>query len=110
MSTASFLNWIVEGFALTSLVWLGLRLTRVNAATRYVIWWTTLAAVVALPAAARWMPGLSLASQPGSAGARLTAVPSWSRQFAISVPALPEWLGTSLMIAWLVVVAVMGVR
>jgi bla regulator protein blaR1 len=110
VSTASFLNWIVEGLALTSLVWLGLRVTRVTAATRYVIWWTTLVAVVALPVAARWMSGLSLASESGRAGARLSAAPSWSRQFAIAVPTSPEWLATSLMIAWLVVVAVMGVR
>jgi beta-lactamase regulating signal transducer with metallopeptidase domain len=45
----SLLNGLLDGFILSALVWLLLKLIpRPNAATRYVVWWITLLVVVAL--------------------------------------------------------------
>ena len=56
MSTVTFivdsvLNTLWQSAIVVSAVWAGLRFsqTRVNAATRYVVWWITLAAVFTLP-------------------------------------------------------------
>jgi beta-lactamase regulating signal transducer with metallopeptidase domain/DUF4097 and DUF4098 domain-containing protein YvlB len=51
---ATLLNGLWQGAVLTALVWAMLKIIpRTNAATRYLIWWVTLAAVVILPLRAR---------------------------------------------------------
>jgi beta-lactamase regulating signal transducer with metallopeptidase domain len=50
-----FLNGLWQGALLAAAIWLLLRLTpRLNAATRYVVWWATLLAVLGLPLRALW--------------------------------------------------------
>src|SRR5271168_495625 len=47
------LNGLIPSLLLTATVWLAMRLLprrTLNAATRYLLWWTTLAATILLPA------------------------------------------------------------
>jgi len=63
----SVANGIIEGLALSVLLWLILRLTpRVAAATRYALCGLALAFVAALPVAQGWLPRLSAATASGS--------------------------------------------
>ena len=112
MNVPDFLNWMVQGIVLVALVWGGLRLVRaINAATRYVIWWTTLIGVVALPAASRILT-LSLAFQaaPSQQSSGLVAILSSRSRLPIDLPAMPAGLVTGLMVAWFVIVAVSAAR
>ncbi len=73
----SVANGIVEGLALSALLWLLLRLTpRAAAATRYALCGLALAFVAALPVAQGWLPRLgataSAAGGSGHSGAILT--------------------------------------
>ena len=64
----TFLNGLWQGALIAAAVWLVLGLTpRLNAATRYVIWWATLLVVSLLPLRTLWtgFPG----ETAGSAGA-----------------------------------------
>ena len=112
MNVPGFLNWMVQGIVLVALVWGGLRLVRaINAATRYVIWWTTLIGVVALPAASRILT-LSLAFQaaPPQQSSGPVAILSSRFRLPIDLPAMPAGLVTGLMVAWFVIVAVSATR
>ena len=91
-------TWLWQGCLLTAVVACLLRGTAVNAATRYLVWWGTLAAVLTLPL-------LSLGPQITGTGGlvsetsvALVAQPSTlapqtpvSRS-AIELPSLPLWL------------------
>jgi uncharacterized protein (TIGR03435 family) len=50
---AAVLNSLWQAAIVAGLVWLALRFLRVNAATRYAIWWAVLTVTLALPAAPR---------------------------------------------------------
>ena len=80
MNTAAALaNGALEGALLTAIVWLALRAVprrALNAATRYALWWATLAVVLTLPAL--HMP-----------------LPRWSRGTSVSADAAP-WLAPSV--------------
>jgi uncharacterized protein (TIGR03435 family) len=62
VTTGAILNTMLQAAALTILIWLAVTLfrTRINAATRYVIWWIALAAVISLP----WIPTLPHRTEP----------------------------------------------
>jgi beta-lactamase regulating signal transducer with metallopeptidase domain len=96
--TLWLLTWLWQGLALAFGVSAALRLfPRVNASTRHVIWWCTLAALV-------WL-GCSVPSDPGalaatSIGGAAQQVPAASALFEI--PSLPQWLMLSLATVWAV--------
>jgi bla regulator protein blaR1 len=60
-------NSLWQSLSVAALVWLALRLIpRINAATRYAIWWATLGVVLILPFAPRLTAMLEPYSQPGA--------------------------------------------
>jgi len=62
------LNSLWQAALIAALVWIALRLLpRVNAATRYLIWWTALAVVLVLPFAPAMVASLRLDAQRASA-------------------------------------------
>jgi beta-lactamase regulating signal transducer with metallopeptidase domain len=97
-----FAGWLWQGLALTLLTALVLHTSRaVNAATRYALWWLTLAAVFTHPLlsslAAYVAPGLvNFFSGNGVAEPTL---------FAFTVPHVPSWVIGFGTIAWLGVIA-----
>src|SRR5436305_5040538 len=62
----AFLNSLWQAMLLAALVWVVLRFSpRMNAATRFAIWWAALAVVVILPVAPRILaPALSTSNAP----------------------------------------------
>lgn len=92
--------WLWQGMALTMGVAVVLRSAhRLNAATRHLIWWGTLAAVLVLPLIP---PLISRAAAGG--GDVVTAVASGGTAGAgplVTLPAMPRWLVAALMGAWL---------
>jgi uncharacterized protein (TIGR03435 family) len=52
------LNSLWQTALAAALVWLALKFLRINAATRYIIWWATLAVVLVLPVAPRILQAL----------------------------------------------------
>jgi Ca-activated chloride channel family protein len=127
---AALLNGALVSVPLTAAVWVALRLTprgALNAATRYVVWWATLAVVVALPAmylpihSRHWVPS-QVVAVPGGVGAPQTATwqfaepsrvsigtpPSRRPLFPLEVPAgrWPKWIAAT----WLLVTLLMLVR
>lgn len=70
------LNSLWQSAALVFLIWAALKFAppRVNAATRYVIWWIALAAILALPGVPHWTPRAS-ATLPQSPPALSTTLP-----------------------------------
>ena len=103
MNTAAALaNGALEGALLTAIVWLALRAVprrALNAATRYALWWATLAVVLTLPALhmplPRWSRGTSVSADAApwlapSVGMGLQPAKSheesWGRRFRVSAP------------------------
>lgn len=83
---AALINGAILSVPLTALVWLALRLTTlrsVNAATRHLVWWGTLAVVVALPAVYIPLPHLR---QPHTSGV-VSRVPSTQVTTSVQLPA-----------------------
>ena len=92
--------WLWQGTAIAAGTALFLRLARrQSAATRYLVWWIALVAVVLLPVA--HLRQTSSASS-GSASAVLPA----SLDRALVLPAPPDWLVACLLGAWLGMVLV----
>ena len=78
------LNSLWQGLALALLVWLALRqLSRVNAATRHLIWWIALAAVLVLPVIPR-RTTITLPATP-------VAAPAPPRVAALPIPVAPPY-------------------
>ncbi len=88
---AAVLNSLWQAALVAGVVWLALRLPRrgvfhkINAATRYAIWWAVLAVTLALPAAPRAMAWWQARARPTlEAGPRVATPPS------IAAPAIGE--------------------
>jgi beta-lactamase regulating signal transducer with metallopeptidase domain len=85
-------NSLWEVAALAAIVWTALRFwPRTNAATRYAIWWATLAIALILPAAPRWLAtmrqhAVSMAVKPVANAAPAAAVPNRVELFVIPAP------------------------
>ena len=83
------LTWVGQGLVLTLLVWGGLRLApSVTASTRYVVWWATLLAVLALPLIGG--DGRAVVEPIGSGAG--WGVPEWVVALGIGI-----WLGTVVL-------------
>ena len=90
--------WLWQGLLLAAVVDLLLRaMPRLNAATRHVAWWATLAGIVVL--GVMNATGGSTAALPAAAApqADATAIPAWP---AVTLPHAPGWLVTSALWAW----------
>ncbi len=91
----SLINWLWQGVTLTALVAAGLAATRrLNAATRYRIWWGTLALAFLLPVLPMVTPQDVATLDPGP------VAPSGPSPLVIA-PA-PDWVSLSLVALWLV--------
>lgn len=71
----ALLNSLWQAALVAGVVWLALRFLRVNAATRYAIWWAVLAVTLALPAAPRAMTWWNARGQAAVEGVVRPAVP-----------------------------------
>ncbi len=101
MVASAVLNGICQGLILTVLVWLTLRaLPRTSAATRYGVWLLTLAFVVAVPVADRFLP---VVAESGPA-----ALPV-ERTAPITLPAQGNWT-LWILAAWAVVALLLMAR
>jgi beta-lactamase regulating signal transducer with metallopeptidase domain len=95
-----FLTWLWHGVALALVVAGGLRLCRrVSASARYVVWWAALAGVLALG----WTGAPATSAVPAAA-VRSAGAPAGG--FALTLPPVPAWLETSLVMVWIVVAAI----
>ena len=95
----SLINWLWQGVTLTALVAAGLAATRrLNAATRYRIWWGTLTLALLLPVLPMITPQEVASVDAGPSGP-LGASP------LVIAPA-PDWVSLSLLTLWLVWVAI----
>src|ERR1022692_2459595 len=74
----ALLNSLWQAALVAGVVWLALRFLRVNAATRYAIWWAVLAVTLALPAAPRVMTWWHAQGQAAVEGVVMPAVPRLS--------------------------------
>lgn len=108
-----FAGWLWQGVALTLLTALILHTSRaVNAATRYALWWLTLAAVFAHPVVSSLAPYLSSLTASSIDGPPLPE----RALFAFTVPHVPDWVlatGAGLWIAavlWNVIRLAVGLR
>ncbi len=107
------LSWLWQGCLLTLVVAGVLRVTtRASAATRFLAWWATLAAVLFLGVAS--IVGTLNVSAPRGTSPQLESVawpattpyPSYASTpttplFPVTLPALPSWLGLALATGWL---------
>ena len=93
------LTWVCQGSALALLVTFVFRVSHtINASTRYLLWWITLVAVLALP----WAGGLGgvehalplgiVASVPTSTPLTLPAAPAWAIVGAVAV-----WVAVTML-------------
>lgn len=98
---AALVNGAILGAPLTAAVWLVLRLTPrrvLNAATRYALWWATLAVVVVLPAVYLPRPSAPTGQAIAFGGrsfslspvAHVTVLPGLSSAVPAHPPTLPE--------------------
>ena len=91
-------TWLWQGLAVAVLTTLVVRaLSRLNAATRYVMWWAALVTILGIP--------LALTADTFRAGdARLALPGSINRlEAAVVLPAVPEWVGLMCAAAWMLV-------
>jgi beta-lactamase regulating signal transducer with metallopeptidase domain len=105
--------WLWQGGVLTIAVAVALRLaTRVSAATRHVVWWVTLAGVVALPAVSLVGTGPALGAPDRQsfveAGAPFSPPAADASVWAL--PAPPDWAIAIALGAWLGFVVLSAVR
>lgn len=92
------LNWLLQGCAVTAVVWIALTLcNRLSATTRYQVWWATLVLVLALPLASALLP----------APEQTTALASPN---AVVILSVSRWPLIALAIVWLVWVGVVFSR
>ena len=100
------LNWIADGVVLTALVWIGLRVTsRLNASTRYWIWWATSLAVIGLSAG----PWLSASSVHATASTAAHTIPSLL-SLSIPMPLPPPLLVKAVILVWWLAVGAAIIR
>jgi uncharacterized protein (TIGR03435 family) len=72
---SAVVNSLWQAVAVAALVWLALRFVpRINAATRYAIWWGTLGVVLILPVAPRLIPMMRPHPQPAAVTAVKTPI------------------------------------
>jgi len=89
--------WLWQGVALTMGVAVVLRVARqLNAATRHLIWWGTLAGVLVLP-----LIPLLLSRGAAGGGDAVAVVGTAGAAPLFTVPAAPRWLVAALLGAWL---------
>lgn len=82
----ALVTWLWQGMALALAATIVLRpCRRLNAATRHVIWWAVLVAILALP----WIPRFGTASAPAAAP---VSGPSSSVLTPIVLPSAPDWV------------------
>ncbi len=93
--TGWLLTWLWQGLALAILTAAAFRvLPRINAATRYAIWWAVFFSLI-------W---LGWASSPNTARAAAANLPAGAFEFTpalVEIPALPEAAVTSLVMLWM---------
>src|SRR5437870_5606338 len=83
------LNSLWQGAIVAALVWLALRFSpRINAATRYVIWWAVLGVVLVLPSAPWMLSSLHRRAQPAPASAQRVEAPRAARPSISEPPAI----------------------
>src|SRR5262249_43100218 len=91
MSTilTALVNGAVVSVLVAAAVWLGLRAAagRLNAATRYLVWWTVLVVTVLLPL--WYLPERLLPRGPAADSRRMPLVPAGSRPFTEFHPPVP---------------------
>ena len=115
------LSWLWQGCLLTLVVAGALRLTtRASATTRFLAWWATLAAVLILGMAPLTGTLEALAPDGRTSGAVHLGLPATgsndgvdavaTRLFPLTVPAIPTWLGFSLIGGWCGFVGVRACR
>ena len=84
---ATLVAWLWQGMALTLGVALLLRAIRpLSAATRYILWWATLAAVLALPLAPTLVGLGGSAPRPGAAPLAATPAPLIEPWLPVALP------------------------
>jgi beta-lactamase regulating signal transducer with metallopeptidase domain len=89
-------TWLWQGLAVAVMTALVLGCARrLNAATRYVVWWLALVAVLVLPAAYVSV----LRPSPGP-GVSLAALPP--ADAAVLLPGVPDWLFAVAIVAWMI--------
>lgn len=94
----ALVTWLWQGCLLTAVVACLLRGTAVNAATRYLVWWATLAAVLTLPLLSLGPQITGTGSLASEASAALVTQPPTPTpetpvsRSPIELPALPLWL------------------
>jgi beta-lactamase regulating signal transducer with metallopeptidase domain len=107
--TSLALEWILEGVAVAAVATFAVRLVPCSsAAKRHGFWWLTFASVLALP----W---LSLGVRHQLAASFPTvdlapAAPPYSSAGLLTVPAPPQWLLTTVVAMWALLVAMSLVR
>lgn len=100
------LEWLWQGTAIAAALAIALRCApRVNASTRYGLWWLALAAILALPALEVWTSPMNPWALPATSGAGLgnapaPPTPAPDRGPFLQVPMPPDWVIASLMGAW----------
>lgn len=97
---AWLLSWLWQGMAIALVVAALLCVARrLNAATRYAIWWAALVAVVALPAT--WTLARLAAGAPPSADVSRAAAAEASAALPVVLPLVPDWMLAIAIGAWL---------
>lgn len=100
------LTWVCQGSALALLVSCVFRVSRtINASTRYLLWWITLAAVLVLP----WAGGLGGVEHAVPLGT-VASVPMSTLPTPLTLPAPPPWAIAAALVIWLAVSALGLVR
>ncbi len=101
------INSLWQAVAVAGLVWLALRfLPRINAATRYAIWWAALAVVLVLPVAPavlhakRSHPRTAAAAAPAAAGPALPAVPAAEPVIITVTPGRTAKWPLAVLVVW----------
>jgi len=88
------INSLWQAAAVAAIVWAALRFwPRTNAATRYAIWWATLAVILILPAAPHWIATMrhhTLSKAPKPKASVIPAPPVPDRVGLIVIPAAPR--------------------
>lgn len=99
----SLLQWLWQGSAVAVTLWLALRCApRINAATRYALWWAVLVAVLLLPLITHsTMFGNGSMALPRVDAESLAPGASLVSRPLIELPAPPDWLVACGIGAWL---------
>jgi beta-lactamase regulating signal transducer with metallopeptidase domain len=106
---AWFASWLWEGVVIVLLVSAMLRgLRRVDAATRYAIWWGTLLAIICWPAVTltRFLAHALLLADPAASVSTINTVTTHAQRplVQVTVPSAPVWALRVVVAIWLATV------